>query len=88
MGRYERLFIIDGDHIHLVAVDQKMLDMSSKTTTLNIKDVISCKQSKKSSHFRIVVVKAGGDLRSYDMEAGSAGEVVDIVARVTLMQNK
>jgi hypothetical protein len=70
-------------------VNQKIHDMSSKTTTLHISNVISCKQSKKGSGFKIVAVKNSGDLKSYDLEAGSANEAVDISSRVTaMMQNK
>jgi hypothetical protein len=87
MGRYDRLFIIDGDHIHIVAVDQKMLDMSSKTISYHIENVISCK-SKKGGAFKIVVVKGSGELKGYEMEAGSVGEAGDICGRVMLIKNK
>ena len=87
MGRYERMLTIDGEHIHLVAVDKKILDMSSKTTSYHISSVISCKQNKKSLYFKLIVLKnvETGDMKSYDLEASSISEAAEICSRVTFI---
>ncbi|KAI9327150.1 hypothetical protein DFJ73DRAFT_142525 [Zopfochytrium polystomum] len=90
VGRYERTLTIDGEHIHILAPEQKMFEML-KTGSYHISAIVSCKQVKKHSpHFKLVVKKSGSSSNSnttFDFEASGPQDAADICTRVLFMSN-
>ncbi|TPX57994.1 hypothetical protein SpCBS45565_g08095 [Spizellomyces sp. 'palustris'] len=78
MGRHDRLLTIDGDYIHIMAAENKNFFDTMKTlsqSSHHISTVISCKATKKTSSFRLLVHGSkGNDTRTYDLEATSQAE--------------
>lgn len=55
-GLNERLFVIDGEYIHIIPSSngKAVTDSSSKTTTVHFSNVIGCKLSRRHpSHFKV-----------------------------------
>ncbi|KAJ3404199.1 hypothetical protein HDV05_007286 [Chytridiales sp. JEL 0842] len=87
MGRHERLLTIDGDHIHIMPLENKNLFDTMKTTSFPISAVISCKQVKKQSpHFKLVVQKAKQqNPHTYEFEATSLHEAADACVKISFI---
>jgi len=81
VGRHERILAIDGVYIHIMpsANKAKTVFDSVRTASYNIRSVVACQQSAKSSTtFKLVVHRDGGTKR-YDFEAEDPKMVTDIV---------
>ncbi|KAJ4424313.1 Component of a membrane-bound complex containing the Tor2p kinase [Gnomoniopsis sp. IMI 355080] len=83
-GLNERLFVIDGEYIHIVPSSngKVVTDSSSKTTTVHFSNVIGCKLSRRHpSQFKFVIYR-DNESKRYDFEAKNADEATDIVTTV------
>lgn len=62
-GLNERLFMIDGEYIHIMPSSngKAVTDSSSKTTTVHFSNVIGCKVSRRHpSHFKVILPSPRG----------------------------
>ncbi|KAI8919362.1 stress-activated map kinase interacting 1 [Powellomyces hirtus] len=86
MGRtYERLLTIDGDYIHIMVGENKQIFDTMKTASHHINSVISCKSTKKSNAFKLVVQGKSHDVRSYELEAASENEAAEICSKISFL---
>ncbi|KAJ3096970.1 hypothetical protein HDU97_005398 [Phlyctochytrium planicorne] len=86
MGKHERLLTIDGDHVHLMPVENKRVFDIMKTTSYHCSSIISCKQTKKQSpHFKMMVKKGNNSTATYDLEAATPQEAADACAKVAFI---
>ncbi|KAI8825195.1 stress-activated map kinase interacting protein 1-domain-containing protein [Fimicolochytrium jonesii] len=87
MGRtLDRILTIDGDHIHIMAGEQKNLFNAMKTASHHISSVISCKPtSKKGTSFKLTVHTNKNDSRSYELEAATESEAAEICTKITFL---
>ncbi|CAN8096617.1 unnamed protein product [Discula destructiva] len=83
-GLNERLFIIDGEYIHIAPSSngKVVTDSSSKTTTVHFSNVIGCKLSRRHpSHFKFVIYRENESKR-YEFEAKNSEEAAEVVTAV------
>ncbi|SPO01067.1 related to stress activated MAP kinase interacting protein [Cephalotrichum gorgonifer] len=80
VGMSERILVIDGEYIHIMAASGgKAIEGRAKVTTVHFSNVVGCKVMRKHpTTFKIVVYKATESKR-YDFEARNANEAADIV---------
>ncbi|KAF3770100.1 hypothetical protein M406DRAFT_344011 [Cryphonectria parasitica EP155] len=88
-GLNERLFVIDGEYIHIIPSSngKAVTDSSSKTTTVHFSNVIGCKLSRRHpSQFKVCsssfVIYRENEIKRYDFEAKNSDEAADIVTTV------
>ncbi|KAJ3117690.1 hypothetical protein HK098_006133 [Nowakowskiella sp. JEL0407] len=84
MGRHDRLLTIDGDYIHLMAPESKILFDRLKTNSYHISMVTGCRQSKQSANFKLTISK-NNDTRAYELEAASGAEAAEICQRIAIL---
>ncbi|KAJ3137047.1 hypothetical protein HDU90_002218 [Geranomyces variabilis] len=86
MGRaYDRILTIDGDYIHIMTGGNKQMFDTMKTASHHINSVMSCKATKKSNSFKLIVQGKSNDPRSYDLEASSENEAAEICSKISFL---
>ncbi|KAJ3156100.1 hypothetical protein HDU86_004068 [Geranomyces michiganensis] len=86
MGRaYDRILTIDGDYVHIMTGGNKQMFDTMKTASHHINSVISCKATKKSNSFKLIVQGKSSDPRSYDLEASSEIEAAEICSKISFL---
>jgi len=70
--RQERILAIDAPYIHIMpsANKAKAVFDHGKTSSYHAKSIADCQQSRGSSAFKLVLIRAAGNKR-YDFEAES-----------------
>lgn len=89
MQRHERVLALDGEYVHIMPSDDRAwYDYSPKTSSFHISQMTKCKQSRKiPTNFKIVIMKATGVSKRYDLEALEPATTQDIVAKLKGLHN-
>lgn len=84
ISRHERILALDGEYVHIMPADDRAwYDYSPKTSSFHINQMTHCKQSRKiPNNFKIVITKATKVSKRYDLEAHTATEAQEIVAKL------
>lgn len=90
ISRHERVLALDGEHIHIMPSDDRAwYDYSPKTSSFHISQMVKCKQSRKiPTNFKVSIMKTNPVvMKRYDLEAKSAPEAQEIVAKLNGLFN-
>ncbi|KAI3644569.1 hypothetical protein MP228_010733 [Amoeboaphelidium protococcarum] len=87
MSKIERIMAIDGDYIYFMPPENRNFFDSVKTVSFHIANIVSCKQAKKSTTFKMVIVKDNGkqDTKTYEFDAQSPSEAQEICTKIHFM---
>ncbi|KAI8900471.1 stress-activated map kinase interacting protein 1-domain-containing protein [Globomyces pollinis-pini] len=84
MGKQERTLTIDGEYINLDSTEGKtVFNRGKSAVSYNIKDIISCIQTKKNGTNVKLSVQRPNDIKVYDFEASTPLLANEMSARIS-----